>query len=591
MTSETLWASSEAQGKSETTKPPRYWPGVVLTAVYWTYELICRRLDLSMGVLFLSRMAALAFLDLGFTIWWLTNRRIARGERWFAVAVTLAGAALVFPVLPPSGSLLLLVFWLPRVFTAGGLWLLVSKKASPRLRRWGLGAVVWLLWVYLSLLRWDGLSGDQQAEIHWRWEPTAEELFLREQKRSTPHAPPNAGEAVVEYTAGDWPEFRGPHRDGRVETGKPNLDWQTAPPRLLWKKRVGPGWSSVIVVGGRLFTQEQRGPMEAVVCYEAATGRELWAHEEPGRFDEGVSGPGPRATPTFAGGRLYAASASGKLSCLDAASGRIIWTRDLVVDSGAAIPQWGFSSSPLVIAGLVVAFAGGQQDCGLLAYRAETGEPVWTAATGKSSYSSPQAVSLDGTEQVLFLSDRGLVGIEPSRGTVLWEHFLGNEQTLPMIQPHVIGDTGVLIQSGDGLSLLEVRQREGTWTAQRHWRSRALRPSFNDVVVHKETIYGFDEGTFCCIDLQTGARRWKKGRYGHGQVVLLTDSSLLLVAAENGQVVLLEANPNEHTERGRFQAIKGKTWNHPVLAHGRLYLRNSDEIACYELGATVQTEP
>lgn len=582
MTTETTLTLSESQVKPETEKPPRYWPGVLILAAYWIFQLTCRRLELSMGVLFLSRLAVLALLLLSFSIWWLTNRRVRRGERWFAVAVTLGGAAVAIPFTLSTLGVAILGVGLPWVFTVGLAWLIVSKRLSLRPRRWGLWATVWLVWGFFSLIRWTGLSGDQQGEWQWRWQPTAEELFLRERERSTPSAAV-AAEAVVQLQAGDWPQFRGLHSDGRVEAGKLDLDWKTSPPRLLWKKRVGPGWSSVIVVGGRLFTQEQRGPMEAVVCYDAATGDELWVHEESGRFYEGVSGLGPRATPTFAGGRIFAAGPSGKLSCLDAANGRAIWTRDLVAETGATVPQWGFSSSPLVIDGLLVAFAGGPDDSGLLAYRAETGELAWKVVTGKSTYTSPQLATLDGIEQVLFLSDRGLVGIEPSSGAVLWEYSLANEMALPAIQPHVLGDTKVLIPSGDGLSLIEVRRQEGAWTTERLWHSRKLRPSFNDVVIHKGAIYGFDEGIFGCIDVQTGARHWKEGRYGHGQVVLLADSSLLLVAAENGQLVLLEANPEEHKELGRFQAIEGKTWNHPVIAHSRLYLRNSEEMACYEL--------
>lgn len=582
MASETVPVLSEIQAKSATQKPPRYWPGVVLVAAYWIFQLCCRRLELSMFVLFVSRMAVLALLVLCFSIWWLAYRRIARRERWFAIAVTFIGAALAVPL--STLGLWIIAFGLPWVFTLSLAWLIVSKRASPRLRLGGLAAAVWLVWGFSSLLRMDGLSGDQESEIHWRWEPTAEELFLRERKDATPDAPSDVAATAVELAAGDWPQFRGLNRDGRVNEGKLNLDWKTSPPGLLWKKRVGPSWSSVILVNGRLYTQEQRGPMEAVVCYEAATGRELWVHEEPGRFEEGVSGPGPRATPTFAGGRIYASGASGKLSCLDAADGHEIWTRDLVADSGAAVPQWGFSSSPLVLAGLVVAFAGGPNDSGLLAYRAQTGEPAWKIPTGKITYSSPQAVSLHGTEQILFASERGIVGVEPSSGAVLWEYSLEKEMTQPTIQPHIIGDSKVLIPSSDGLSLLEIRHTEGVWTVERRWRSRALRPAFNDVVLHGGAIYGFDEGIFCCVDLQTGTRRWKEGRYGHGQVLLLADSSLLLVMTESGQAVLLEANPDGHKELGRFQAIQGKTWNHPIIAHGRLYLRNSEEMACYELG-------
>ena len=585
MTSDTMSALSPIQAERTTApamKPPRYWPAVGILAAYWAFAFFFRRLEPSMGVLFFSRLAALALLLLLFSIWWLTNRRLARGERWLTVAVTLAGAALAVPFTWSTIGPAVVLIGLPFVFTVGTLWLLASKWAAPGVRRWGLWAAIWLVWGGFTLVRFNGLSGDQETEVHWRWTPTAEELFLAEHHRSTGDAA-TSDVAAVESMPGDWPEFRGPRRDGRVEDRGLTADWKTTPPRLVWKKRVGPGWSSVIVAGGRLFTQEQRGPAEAVVCYEADTGRELWAYEQAGRFEEYVSGPGPRATPTFVHGRIYAAGAGGKLNCLDAASGRRIWSRDLAAETGAAVPQWGFSSSPVVVEGLVVTFAGGPQDQGLLAYRAETGEPVWKVATGKSTYSSPQLVSLQRTPQILFVSDRGLIGVEPSSGGVLWEQTLSTGQALPAIQPHIVGDAEILVQSGDGLSLVEVRRQDGVWSAEPRWTSRALRPSFNDVVIHDDTIYGLDEGIFCAVDLRTGERRWKEGRYGHGQVLLLAEPSLLLVVSEKGEAILLSAHPERHEELARFQAIEGKTWNHPAFAGGRLYVRNGEEIACYDV--------
>src|SRR5262249_29600164 len=176
-------------------------------------------------------------------------------------------------------------------------------------------------------------------------------------------------------------------------------DWDTIPPRLLWRQRVGPAWSSVIVVDGRLYTQEQRGEQEAVVCYEAQTGRELWAHGDAARFWESVSGAGPRATPTFADGRIYALGGTGILNCLDAATGERHWSHDIAADAGTRPPQWGFSGSPLVTDGLVIVFAGGDGDKNLLAYRADTGKPAWAAPARGTSYSSPQLVTLAGQRQ------------------------------------------------------------------------------------------------------------------------------------------------------------------------------------------------
>jgi outer membrane protein assembly factor BamB len=331
--------------------------------------------------------------------------------------------------------------------------------------------------------------------------------------------------------------------------------------------------------------------VEAVVCLDARTGAEIWSHQDAARFEDGQAGPGPRATPTFAGGRVYALGATGILNCLDAATGARKWSRNIAADAGAKAPLWGFSSSPLVVGSVVVVFAGGDGSKSLLAYHAESGDPAWTAPAGTHSYSSPHSATLDGEEQVLFFGDRGLVSVNPASGAVLWQGSVPGSGMPRSLQPWVGGKGQVLLGSGSdfGAALLEVRRDGKGWSVTERWTSRRLKPSFNDFVVHDGFVYGFDNNVFCCLDLQTGQRRWKEGRYDHGQVLLLAEQGLLLVVSEMGEAILLAARPDRHEELGRFQAINGhqadheKTWNHPVVAHGRLYVRNATEIACYEL--------
>jgi outer membrane protein assembly factor BamB len=340
-------------------------------------------------------------------------------------------------------------------------------------------------------------------------------------------------------------------------------------------------------VDGRVFTQEQRGGNEAVVCRDAAGGEELWSHEEPGRFSEALSSLGPRATPTFSGNRVYAQGAAGNLVCLDAATGQKMWSRDVLADAGpdAKVPDWGVCSSPLVMKdGIVVVFAAGQSKKGLLGYRADTGEPAWAADAGVYSYSSPQPATIGGREQVLFVGNTGLSAVEPATGTVLWTY--GVEGQPPRsLQPMPLGDDRLLVPMGMEVptDLVEVKRAGDTFAATKKWTSRNLKPSFNDFVVHKGYVYGFDGAIFTCVDLKTGERKWKQGRYGTGQVLLIEDSSLLLVLSDKGEVILLSAKPDAFEELGQLQAISGKTWNHPAIAQGRLYVRNAEEMACYEL--------
>src|SRR5205823_2203686 len=205
----------------------------------------------------------------------------------------------------------------------------------------GLLGLLTLSWGYFALLRVDGVNADLQSTTRWRWNPTPEEVFLAEQARDTkPAAPPGrpSSQNPLTLSAGDWPAFRGPDRDGVIAGVTLATDWNTAPPKLLWRHRVGPAWSSVIVIGDRLFTQEQRGEQETVVCYETATGKEIWIHEDACRFWESVSGAGPRATPTFADGRIFTLGATGILNCLDAVTGQRHWSRDITMDAAAKAP-------------------------------------------------------------------------------------------------------------------------------------------------------------------------------------------------------------------------------------------------------------
>jgi outer membrane protein assembly factor BamB len=386
------------------------------------------------------------------------------------------------------------------------------------------------------------------------------------------------------FEPGDWPGFRGPDFLGEQEHPPIATNWSQSPPKLLWRRRVGPAWSSLVVIGNRLFTHEQRGEDEATVAIDAATGRELWSHVDRTRFWDGQAGAGPRSTPTFRDGRLYTYGATGVLNCLDAASGKRLWTRNVVDDTAAPLPMWGFSSSPLVVDDLVIVFAGGASDKGLVAYRALSGEPAWSASTGPISYSSAQPVTLAGQKQVLLLSDTGVAAVEASSGKPLWTYDSNGSGIWRVVQPRQYGDNRVLVGSEDiGLALVEVKRDGETWTSTQRWATKGMRPAFNDYVVVDDVAYGFDKGFFCALDLKTGKRLWKGGRYGYGQVLLLEPQNLLVVLSEQGEVVLLAANPLKHEELGRFHAIAGKTWNHPVVAHNRLYVRNDAEMAAFEL--------
>jgi outer membrane protein assembly factor BamB len=581
-------------------RPIRLWPAIAIVAFFWVFYFSADYVEMTMFMRFISRFGMYGIVILSFLVWWMGFSRVPWKERFLGLGVLIIaaiGAGLLadkksLGTMGPAGAFMA---GFPFALTGWTMWLAICKAldAPPKARRIGLCAVIIGALGFFDLVRWEGLDGGQHSAFGWRWSKTAEERFLDEHS-----APPKVEQAAaaqsLKLQPADWPEFRGPGRDNRVYGVKLATDWDSQPPKQLWRHRVGPAWSSVIVVDGKLFTQEQRGDNEAVVCYDAGTGEETWSHEDNTKFFEPLSQDGPRGTPTFADGRIYALGATGKLNCLDAATGKAIWSHDIDKDAGAevepggfAMRQWGYANSPLVVGDLVIVFAGGDHDKGLLAYSADKGEQIWEFAAGTDGYSSPQLASLGGQTQVLIHCDKRLAAVDPATGKLSWQ-WPSKGMLLPITQPQPVGEGQFLAQAEDGVQLVKVSHSEDGWTPQRKWESGAIKPSLNDYVVHNGTAYGFSDGVFCCLDMETGKRRWKGGRYGHGQVLLLADQPLLFVMSENGEGVLIAPDEKKLNEQARFQAIEGKTWNHPVIAHGKLYARNAEEMACYDLPLAAQ---
>jgi outer membrane protein assembly factor BamB len=364
----------------------------------------------------------------------------------------------------------------------------------------------------------------------------------------------------------------------RIET-----DWSKSPPVELWRRPIGPGWSSFAVHGNFLYTQEQRGNDEIVSCYNLTTGEPVWRHRDAARFWESNAGAGPRATPTVSKGRVYTFGATGILNALDARNGSVVWSRNAASDTKTKLPGWGFASSPLVVDDLVIVAAAGA----LAAYSIGTGEPRWYGPTGGWGYSSPHLSTIDGVAQVLLLNGEGAISVAPADGSLLWKHEWPGDS---IVQPAVTAGGDVLIGSGAGMGRMESGMRRvavahgpGGWTVEERWTSKGLKPYFNDFVIHKGHAFGFDYGTVACIDLNDGKRKWKGGRYGHGQIILLPDQDLLLVLSEEGELALVAAVSDQFTELTRFRAIAGKTWNHPALVGDVLLVRNGEEMAAFRL--------
>ncbi|HLJ96044.1 MAG TPA: PQQ-binding-like beta-propeller repeat protein [Gemmataceae bacterium] len=568
----------------------RLWPGVVIVIAEWLLITVPGWIVPATFTHFITMMWGPVLAVLALAVWWVLASRLRWTDRWLGLLACAAAGAAAYPFFNSGFGLFgVAIYALPVVTTAWVLWLVLTPLLRWPVRRVGLVVVFVLAWGYFTLLRFEGIDGNMSATFQYRWRPTAEQRFLAEiaaKPRSEASADRPAAEPLT-LQPGDWPGFRGPDRDGRRTGVRIATDWKASPPRLLWRHRIGPGWSSFAVVGTHLYTQEQRDDSEAVVCYDRDSGTEIWAHSESTRFAELVSGPGPRATPTFHDGKIYAQGAAGRLLCLDAASGRVVWSRDIVADSGAKVPTWGFSASPLITQGVVTVFAGGPDGKMVLGYNAASGDLLWNAGEEQVSYCSLHPVRLEGVEQLVLTTGEGLIAFDPTRGEVLWQHSWPLDKGMArVVQPTVLNDSDLLLGSGFGRGTRRVHiQRKGDgWETQEVWTSRAINPYFNDLVVHRGYLYGFDGNFFTCVSLEGGEKKWRTRGYGNGQVLLLADQDLLLVLSEKGEVALVDASPDGYKERGRFQAIEGKTWNHPVVAHGKLFVRNGEEVACYQLG-------
>jgi outer membrane protein assembly factor BamB len=384
---------------------------------------------------------------------------------------------------------------------------------------------------------------------------------------------------------GYWPDFRGPNRDGRYVEMPIRTDWPRDGLPQLWKQPIGLGYASFVVADGRAFTIEQRRDQEVVAAYDVETGRELWTNGWEGEFVEAMGGDGPRATPTYHDGRLYALGALGEFRCLDAATGAVVWRRNILDENDARNLDWGMSAAPLIVDDKVVVLPGGSGGRSVVAYDRLTGELVWRSLNDRQAYTSPMLVTLGGARQILVVTASRAIGIAVEDGRLLWEYPWSTDMGINVAQPLLVGDDRVFVSAGygHGAAMFEVGRAGDRFTTRTVWQNTRMKNKFTSSVLHRGHIYGLDEAILACIDASTGDLKWKGGRYGYGQLVLAGDH--LVVLTEGGEVVLVRATPERHEELGRFQAIEGKTWNHPVIADGRLLVRNLREMAAFDIGA------
>jgi outer membrane protein assembly factor BamB len=623
-------------GERTPRRPLRLWPGVAAAVLMVLVRVVTPLVFPGAGAVGVIAGVAGAFVILA---WWLFFSRAPWSERAAAIGLMLIAVAATSRIVHPSISngfmgRMLPIFAIPVMCLALVAWAVASRGLTPVMRRVSMAASILLACGSLAFIRTGGITGDAESDLHWRWTPTPEERLLAQgdeafvpppspvtttkpetpaatqpanepapaasvpaiAKAPEPAAPVPASEPVgsgrsatvprvdpvVVSSSAEWPGFRGARRDGIVTGVRLNTDWSQTPPVELWRRPVGPGWSSFAVHSDLIYTQEQRGEDEVVSCYRLSTGEPVWRHKDPVRFWESNGGAGPRGTPTLHGGRVYTMGATGLVNVLDAGSGAVVWSRNAATDTGTTVPDWGIASSPLVVDDLVIVAVAGQ----LAAYDARTGNERWRGPSGGAGYSSPHLTTIAGVPQVVLLRGSRTISVAPADGTLLWEHIW--QPGVGIVQPVLMADGNILIATGDGMGgtgmrRIAVAHGAGGWTAEERWTSRGLKPYFNDSVVHQGHAFGFDGSILACIDLETGERSWKGGRYGNGQMLLLPDQDLLLVLSEEGALALVRATADKFTEVAKFQAIEGKTWNHPVLIGDVLLVRNGEEMAAFRL--------
>jgi outer membrane protein assembly factor BamB len=611
-------------------KPLRLWPGVAAAVLLLLARFGLPRVFPEQAIYGILGAVVAGLLIL---VWWLFFSRAPWSERIGAVVLMVGAVYGTQYIVHESisgglmGRMLPLLLGVPFMNLALVAWAVATRSLGWKPRRVALLATILLTCGAFALLRTDGVTGDGLSQLTWRWKPTAEDRLLAQANVEPPPAPvpvespkepvvakpadapaaPSAAPTatkterpspVTAKTQAEWPGFRGPERDGIVHGVRIETDWSKSPPVELWRRPIGPGWSSFAVDGDVLYTQEQRGEHEVVASYKVSTGQPVWQHRDAVRFWESNAGAGPRGTPTLSHGRVYTFGATGIVNALNAGSGAVIWSRNAGTDTGEEVPVWAFASSPLVVGDLVVIAAAGR----LVAYDAATGQQRWLGPAGGAGYSSPHLATIDGVPQILLLRGSRTISVAPADGSLFWEHKW--EPGVGIVQPAVAEKDGVLLTTSDAMGgvgirriavshssldsardrpLDSARDRPSGWTVEERWTSRGLKPYFSDFVVHKGNALGFDGSILACIDLADGNRKWKGGRYGSGQLILLPDQDVLLVLSEEGELALVSATPDKFRELARFKAIEGKSWSHPVLVRDTLLVRNGEEMAAFRL--------
>ena len=472
-------------------------------------------------------------------------------------------------------------------------WFCFRSGYSRRLRVFLPLILLIVLVPMIGALRVDGTDGNLIPRFRWVWSKKRDQLLDRIEVK-----PSGSRIDLRKTSSDDFPGYLGSQRNARVDDRFLDENWAQSPPRLIWRRPIGAGWSGFAAVNGYAVTLEQRNELELIVCYDIQTGEPVWTHSEQTRHETVPGGVGPRSTPTIHEGRIFTLGSTGILCCIEGASGDLLWRHDLLQDLGwdqaadERAVSWGRSGSPLIVDDKVVVPAGGPKAVSLIAFNWETGSSIWEAGTTQISYSSPVLAEFSEQRQIVSVNESDVTGHDPETGRVLWRHEFPGMSNGPAntAQPAILDKNQILLSKayGMGARLIQLeRNEQGNWSTHEVWqRTGALKTKFTNVVVDGPFAFGLSDGILECLEWATGKSRWKSGRYGHGQI--LGVGKHLLVLSETGELALVALDPSARRELHKIQALDGQTWNSLCLFGNKLLLRNSQEAVCYELPLLVQ---
>ena len=381
-------------------------------------------------------------------------------------------------------------------------------------------------------------------------------------------------------SAADWPQWRGPNRDGKsVETGLLGAWPRQGPPLVFRAAGLGEGYSSLAVTRGRIFTQGQRKDGEFVLAFDAATGKKVW--EAPnGKVFRERRGHGPRGTPTVDGDRVYALAGDGTLGCFDFQSGKALWGFNVVERFGAKVPGWGISESPLVDGERVIVMPGGK-GAALVALDKKSGNVLWKSQNDSAAYSSAIAFDNDGIRQVVAFSDDAVFAVRADNGALLWRNKRVTNMIANIATP--IFAEGLLFVSSDYGTGGALFRLKGEAKPEEVYFTRDMKNHYSTSVLVGETLYGFSSSVLTALDFKTGRVRWRDRSVGKGSLIYA--DGLLYVLGESGMLALVEASPEAYREKSRFELTRGDfpAWSPPAIANGKLYLREQDNLYCWDI--------